>query len=267
MHSVLVEFSTPVWLQGFLPETIAIHTYGFLIATGALVAYMYLSRRLKKRYGVPAEQSQNLFIFLVVGAFIGGKLLFYLEDPAYYFGTPANMIKNMAGGFVFYGSLLACIPIVLWFAKKHEIPLLQMLDGIAITACLVHFFGRLGCFGAGCCHGLPYDGIFSVVYTDPICMAKPLNTGLHPTQLYSVALIGSILLLLLWLQKRQKFDGQLFLIYTILYAMGRSIIEIFRGDYQRGFIIEGYVSHSQLISLLMVVGVLIFYRYMWKKAG
>ena len=265
MHPTLFTIPIPEFLQGFLPNQIEIHTYGLLIAIGALLGYLYLSKRLKK-FGVSTDQAQNLFIYLVIGGFVGGKFFFYLEDPSYYFSTPANMIKKLGGGFVFYGSLIFDIPIVIWFIKKHKIPMLQMLDLVAITTCIVHMFGRLGCFGAGCCHGLPYDGPFSVIFTNPECLAKPLNTPLHPTQLYSVLLIGSILGILLFMQKRQKFDGQLFFFYMIFYAVGRSIIEIFRGDMKRGFVIGDYVSHSQFISLILVIIVGFFYWRLHKKS-
>lgn len=266
MHPTLFEFNVPKFLQGFLPSQISIHSYGLMIAIGALLAYLYLSKELKKRFGVSTDQSQNLFIFLVIGGFVGGKLLFYMENPAYYFGTPANMVKNIGGGFVFYGSLLFDIPIVFWFVRKHKIPTLKMLDLVAITACIAHIFGRMGCFGAGCCHGIPYDGLFSIIFTDPSCLAKPLNTPLHPTQLYSIFLIGGILAILLVVQKKQKFDGQLFLFYIMLYAFGRSIIEIFRGDMKRGFIIGDYVSHSQFISLILVLVVGFFYLRLYRKS-
>lgn len=265
MHPDLFSIPIPEFLQGFLPAQITVHTYGFFIALGALLGYLFLSSQMKKKFGVPKEEAQNLFIYLALGGFVGGKLFFYFENPSYYFGTPSNMLKNLGGGFVFYGSLIFDIPIVIWFIRKHKIPAMQMLDLIAITTCIVHIFGRMGCFGAGCCHGLPTDVIWSVVFTDPECLAKPLNTPLHPTQLYSVLLIGSILLILLWLRTRQKFDGQLFLVYIILYAIGRSIIEVFRGDFKRGFIIEGVLTHSQFISIILVIVVGLTYWWLLKK--
>ncbi|MFT5917819.1 MAG: phosphatidylglycerol:prolipoprotein diacylglycerol transferase [Flammeovirgaceae bacterium] len=265
MHPDLFSFPVPSFLQGFLPSQITVHTYGFMIALGALLAFWFLHSRMKKRFGVSLEEAQNLFILLVLGGFVGGKLLFYFENPSYYFGTPSNMMKNLGGGFVFYGSLIFCIPIVIWFIKRHKIPAMQMLDLVAITTCIVHIFGRMGCFGAGCCHGLVTEGFFSVIFTDPSCLAKPLNTPLHPTQLYSIALISSILIILLIVKKFQKFDGQLFLVYMLLYAIGRSIIEEFRGDFKRGYVFDGFLSHSQLISIILVVVVGVFYAWLWKK--
>jgi phosphatidylglycerol:prolipoprotein diacylglycerol transferase len=236
-----------------------------MIATGALVAYLYLSRQLKRHHGLPAEQSQNLFLLIVAAAFVGGKLLYYLEDPGRYLSNPGEMFRNMGNGFVFYGSLLAAVPVVVLFARRHRIPLMPFLDHIAITACLVHAFGRLGCFGAGCCYGLPTDAFWGVVYEHPLCMAKPLGQPLHPTQLYSAGMILSVLAVLLLVARRKRFHGQLFLLYILLYAAGRAVIENFRGDLHRGFVFDGWLSHSQLISLLLMAGVGGLYFYLWKN--
>ena len=119
---------------------------------------------------------------------------------------------------------------------------------------------------AGCCHGLPYDGPLSVTFTDSASLAEPLNTPLHPTQLYSVTLIALILLMLFRIKKRKIFDGQMFISYLILYASGRIVIEIFRGDLKRGFIIGDFISHSQFISLIVIsIAAYIYYR-LYNKA-
>jgi len=114
---------------------------------------------------------------------------------------------------------------------------------------------------AGCCHGKPWDGAWAVTFTDTHSLASPLYTALHPTQLYSATMIAIILVILLRIKKRQVFEGQVFLSYLILYATGRAVIEVFRGDISRGFIIDNYVSHSQLISLIMIIGAVgVYYK-------
>ena len=138
-----------------------------------------------------------------------------------------------------------------------------MLDVMAITTCLVHMFGRIGCFLAGCCYGLPTKSIFGVIYTDPTCLAEPKNIALHPTQLYEACYIFLVMLFLFFMRKHRKFYGQLFLLYLILYAVGRSVLEIFRGDETRGYIINKYLSHSQFIALFIVLVVIYFY-HRWK---
>ena len=134
-----------------------------------------------------------------------------------------------------------------------------MLDVMAAVTCIVHGFGRIGCFMAGCCYGLPTDSFLSVVFTNPVCQAEPLHTPLYPTQLVEAIFIFSILALLVMLKNRKQFDGQLFLIYLMVYAVGRGILEMFRGDIDRGFLIENILSNSQFISLIVISAALYFY--------
>ncbi len=262
MHPVLFEINIPSWLQGLFPEVITIYTYGFIIMMGAIVAITYTAITAKKKYGLPYEASNTLFVYLVIGAVVGGKIFFFFEDPAFY---SKNLSRLFTGsGFVFYGSLLTCIPVMLWFFKKHKLPVRGMLDIMAITTCIVHAIGRLGCFAAGCCYGKPTGSSFGVVFSDPLCVAKPLHTHLHPTQLYDAGQIFLILLILLWIGKKKQFDGQVFLSYLILYAIGRGIVEIFRGDISRGFVIDGILSNSQFISII-IIGVAVFYYRKYLK--
>ena len=240
-----------------------IHTYGFMIMTGAILGFIYISRKAKSELGIPREKIQSLAIIIILSAFIGGKVLFYLEEPSYYFNPPSNMFRNFRTGFVFYGSLIFVIPVTIWFFRREKWPMWQMLDLLAITGCIIHMFGRLGCFFAGCCYGLPTDSFLGITFTDPETQAEPMNTALHPTQLYEVTLIGSILIILWMLKRYERFKGSLFFIYIILYATGRSFTEMFRGDVRRGFIIEDVLSHSQFISIILIlicVGFLIYRR-------
>ncbi len=250
MHPVLFEFSV-------FGTTIPIYGYGVMIMLGAIMAYWYISHHAKSELGIPVENIQAFTRIVIVTAFVGGKLLYYMEDPAYYFSPPENMLKNFRTGFVFYGSLIFAIPSVIWYFRRKNLPLLPLLDIVAVGVVLLHVSGRMGCFLAGCCYGLPTDGSVYVEFTHLLSKA-PLNQHLHPTQLYSIVLLLSILTVLLMFKRHQRFQGQLFLIYIGLYAIGRGVIEIFRGDEIRGYIIDNYLTHSQFISLVLV-GIVIWY--------
>ncbi len=238
MHPILFKIPIPSFLQGFLPPEITIYSYGAMIFLGAILASSYLVIQLKRKFGLKRDDSLNLVIGIIIAAIVGGKIFLIFEDPSYFFKNPGALLGN--SGFVFYGSLVFALLIVYLFIRKYSLKVWPFLDIIAITTLIVHFFGRIGCFMAGCCHGLPYDGIFSVVFTDPQCVADPLNTALHPTQLYSALMLLSILLLLLFIKKHLRFDGQVFLLYLMLYSSGRSFIEEFRGDEARGFVFNGF---------------------------
>ena len=263
MHPVLFHIPIPEFLQGILPAQLTIYAYGALIALGAVAGYIFSSWRAKKELDIPAERIRDLLLFLIIAAFVGGKLFFYFEAPDKYFSNPIKMLQITSGGFVFYGSLLFAIPVLLWYFKKNNLPSLPLLDIMAITGTIVHFFGRAGCYFAGCCYGVPTEGDWGVMFTHEASKA-PTDVHLHPTQLYSASMILTIGLILWFFKQRKRFDGQIFLIYMALYAFGRSIIEVYRGDEARGYIIDGILSHSQFISLV-VIAVIIYIYVKWDK--
>jgi phosphatidylglycerol:prolipoprotein diacylglycerol transferase len=242
---------------------ITIYSYGMLIALGAIAGVWYMAVRGKREVGLTFDQANSLFLFIFIAAFVGGKVFLFFEDPSYYLAKPLKLLGGK--GFVFYGSFLFAIPTMLWFFKKQKLHTFKMLDIMAITTCLVHMFGRIGCFLAGCCYGTETHSMFGVVFTDPACSAEPLNTPLHPTQLYEAGYIFLVMIFLLFLRDRKTFNGQLFLSYLFLYAIGRFAIEYFRGDLARGFVIDDYLSHSQFIALLIALVVVAYYFHLRKR--
>lgn len=251
MHPVLFEIGG-----------ITVYSYGFMIALGVIGAVAYLFYQGRKDVGLTFDQANTLFLLIFIAAFVGGKFFLLLENPSLYLNSPAKLFTGR--GFVFYGSFLFAIPTMLWFFKRNKLNTYKMLDVMAIVTCIVHMFGRIGCFMAGCCYGKPTDGPLAITFTSEACQA-PVNVPLVPTQLLEAGYILLVMILLLVIKSRfQKFYGQLFLLYLILYAIGRSVLEIFRGDAARGFVIDGYLSHSQFIALI-IIGVTGYVYFRWSK--
>ena len=262
MYPDFFSISVPEFLKGmlsFLPEQITVHAYGTLVA-------LFYTEKQSIKIGVKKARIIDLFIWVFIAAYIGGRFFHFFEKPDYYFGDPANMLTFSGSGFVFYGSLIFAIPALLIFFKVYKMPGMQMIDIIAFVAVIVHIFGRMGCFMAGCCHGIPTDSFVGVTFTHANSQADPLGVPLHPTQLYSVFMLLIIFVVLIIIKNRKMFAGQLFLTYVVLYAVGRSVIEEFRGDEIRGFIFNDFLSHSQLISLITGTIAGYFYWLFYKKA-
>jgi len=266
MYPIIFQFEIPTFLQGLLPEKATIYSYGLFIALGTVLAYAHTAYFSRKQYLVPISKTLDLVLLLIVAAVIGGKFFFFFEDPSKYLSEPDLLLKSFENGFVFFGSLLFCIPAMLWFFKRNNLPVLGMLDIMALTTCIVHLFGRMGCFFAGCCYGLPTNLPWGVSFNHPLSHAKPLNTHLHPSQIYSVISLSILISFLWYLKKHKQFDGQVFLLYLILYSTARIFLEMFRGDYARGFIIDNLLTHSQLISLIIILIASLFYRKMKSQA-
>jgi phosphatidylglycerol---prolipoprotein diacylglyceryl transferase len=234
-----------------------IYSYGVMIALGTIAGVAYMAIQGKKVAGLTFDQANALFLIIFAAAFIGGKFFLLFENSGYYLNNIGRLFTGR--GFVFYGSFLFAVPAMLIYFRKNKLPVYEMLDVMAITTCLVHSFGRIGCFLAGCCYGRSTDSFLSVSFHNEACYAKPLHTPLHPTQLYEAFFIFSVMILLLYLRKQRKFPGQLFFLYLLFYACGRFFIEYLRGDISRGYIIENYLSNSQLIAILIFSSVLILY--------
>lgn len=264
MFPVLLKFKTPTWLAGILGNEITLYSYGFMILVGVLMAYLWVWYR-RKDFGLDSDTISELFMWCFAGVFIGGKLFYYFENPAKYLEQPALMFKNMGAGFVFYGSFIVTIPILIWVFRKKKLPVLPMFDLVAIAGTLVHGFGKVGCLLSGCCHGLVCEGkSWGITYHHPQSSAEPLHTALYPTQVYDAVMVLGIGALLIYLYQRKSFHGQLILLYAMIYGVGRTITEIYRGDEARGFIIGNWLSHSQFIAVL-ILGVSVYLWLRWRK--
>ena len=237
---------------------ISLYSYGFMIALGSMAGVAYMAIQGKRDVGLSFDQANLLFLAICLAAFVGGKVFLVFENFSYYLAHPGKLLTG--SGFVFYGSFLFAIPTMFLFFKKNKLPTYAMLDVMAVTTCLVHMFGRIGCFMAGCCYGKLTDSVLGVTFTDSTCQAQPLHTPLHPTQLYEASYIFVVMVILLVLRRRKKFYGQLFLVYLMLYAIGRFLLEYLRGDTGRGFVVDNYISNSQFVAVVILVTVTVVYR-------
>jgi phosphatidylglycerol---prolipoprotein diacylglyceryl transferase len=230
---------------------LTIHTYGFLVALGFLAGIGFAVRQAKKE-GIPTDRVLDLSFYVLIAAIIGSRLLFIFINAGHYLKNPVDMFKIWEGGLVFYGGVLLAVPTAIWYVKKTGLGFWNTADIFAPSIAIGHAFGRLGCFAAGCCYGKLSEALpWSVVFSDPECLA-PLNVALHPVQLYESAGEFINFAILFALRRNKKFDGQMFMTYLLLYGVLRFIVEFFRGDTARGFLV-GPVSVSQGISMLIVL--------------
>ncbi len=228
----------------------ALNTYGLLVALGFLVGLWFAGRRAH-HYGIKKQDVYDLGVWLIVGAFLGAKVLLILVDPQAFLQNPAGIIRSFG---VFFGGFLGAAAASIWFFRRRGIPVFDGADLLAPSIALGHGVGRLGCFAAGCCYGSPTDGPLAVTFHDLHAhefTGVPLGIDLHPTQLYEAGAEFGLCLFLLWFASRQKFRGQLFFLWLGLYSVFRFSVEFLRGD-PRGFLLDGLLSTSQFLSLLLL---------------
>jgi len=243
-------------------------TYGVLVALGVLMG-LWISVRNSEKQGIKPENAWDFGIALVLAGILGAKILYIVLDwrSGHAYGQNLREIftlDTLQAGGVFSGGLVAAFAVAWWFLRKHQMPALATCDAFSPGLAMGHAIGRLGCFAAGCCWGKPTNHFWGVTFTNPLAqqiVGTPLNQALEPTQLFESAVEFSIFLLLTWMLKRKKFDGQIFGAYLFLYGVARFLLEFLRGDPGRGGpYFGGLLSGTQLISIgLVLTGGLIWY--------
>ena len=153
------------------------------------------------------------------------------------------------GGFI--GALFAC---AIFFRRHPELPFWPTADLCGPAIALGQAIGRIGCFMAGDDYGRPTDLPWGIAFTDLDAArigGAPLGVKLHPVQLYESVVCLVLFAFLVRVSRRKRFDGEVILAYTLLYAMARFALELFRGDVDRGFVAHGLLSTSQFIALVL----------------
>jgi phosphatidylglycerol:prolipoprotein diacylglycerol transferase len=228
----------------------AVHTYGFFVAIGFLLA-ISLAIREAKRVGEDPEKIIDLSLYIIIAAIIGSRLLYVAINWRDFRADPLEIIRIWNGGLVFYGGLIGASLVTIWYLRKHQLHVWKTADIFAPSIALGQSIGRIGCFFAGCCYGKVCHDWWCVTFTHPESLA-PKGVPLHPVQLYSAANAFLIYFVLIRLRRSKKFEGELFWVYTLLYAITRSFIEFFRGDY-RGALFGGLLSTAQTMGIVMAL--------------
>jgi phosphatidylglycerol:prolipoprotein diacylglycerol transferase len=237
----------------FMIGSIPVHTYGFLIALGFLTA-VFVIRSLSIRSKLDAEKILDLTFWMLLIGFLGARILYIITRFDYFMADPGAILRVWEGGLVFLGGPIACIPFAIWYIKKHKLPPWQTCDILVIGLTVNHAFGRLGCLAAGCCYGKPTGSGWGITLYSDLVDKDLQGVPLHPTQIYESVALFILFFGLLYTYKKRAFDGQVVLTYFMAYPVIRSVIEIFRGDLIRGFVIDGILSTSQFLSIVIFVG-------------
>jgi phosphatidylglycerol---prolipoprotein diacylglyceryl transferase len=249
-----------------------VNTYGVFLALAFLCA-IFVTVRLAARDGLPKEKIYDLCLWLLLSSLVGSKLLMLFTEPEYR-ANPKLLfsLDFLRSGGVFYGGLIGALLTGFFLMRRWKLPWWKTADACAPGIALGNFFGRQGCFSAGCCWGKPTTLPWGVQFTEAGHEITGVPTGvhLHPTQLYESFAMLIVFFFLLWLHKKKKFSGQVILAYAVIYAMVRFMIEFVRDD-PRGDVLGlttlTGLSTSQLIGLVVGIGALILLIVRWRHAS
>ncbi|MCL2484840.1 MAG: prolipoprotein diacylglyceryl transferase [Endomicrobia bacterium] len=231
---------------------VTVYTYGFFIAVGFIAAISYVSHILKQtKSGVlTRDELYNLFFGLIISAITGARILYILVNFNAFLASPLDIFKIWQGGLVYYGGFIAAIAFFILYAFKTKKSFLKMSDIVAPALALGHFFGRIGCFFAGCCYGKECALPWSVAFTNSDSLAVQ-HVHVHPTQLYEAFANIALFVFLHFYNKKKHASGMTLAFYLIIYAVMRFTVEFFRGDFRGEYYLG--LSISQIISLILFI--------------
>ena len=195
----------------------AIHWYGVLLAVGMLAGVWTATRRCVLDKLQPTVIT-DLAPWLVGGVIVGARTLYVISYwDVQFAGKPLWHIFNLrSGGLVFYGGLIGAVAATYIYLKVKKLPVWKVADAMAPSIALGHAIGRIGCLMFGCCFGRVCDLPWAVQFPE----GHPTHPDyLHPTQIYESLLHFALYLRLAWLYRRKKFDGQVFGMYLVVYAL------------------------------------------------
>jgi phosphatidylglycerol---prolipoprotein diacylglyceryl transferase len=234
-------------------------TYGVLLAVGFL-AGLYVAAWQARRSGLDSGRIIDMGVYVLLAGLVGAKLMLLAVDWRHYVRNPGDLFAIFRSGGVFYGGLLGGLLVALWYARKHALPGWRTADVLAPGVAIGQSIGRLGCLAAGCCYGKTAHVPWAVTFTDVYAartLGTPLDTPLHPSQIYESLACLLVFVVLVWLAPRKKFHGQVLLAYVTLYSAARFGLEFFRGDSSRGFI--GPFSTSQAVAIVLTLVAALLY--------
>ncbi len=228
---------------------LSVRWYGIIITLGIILAFSYCAYRAKQE-GIDFDNLLDIAIFTIIFGVIGARAYYVLTSLEHY-DSFYDVIAIWEGGLAIYGAVIAGALTIWLVCRKKKIQPLKMMDATAPGVMIGQIVGRWGNF----CNGEAHGGIVSE--GSPLYFLRmglyPHNIKgvqgmayVHPAFLYESVwnLIG--FLIIHFLYKKKKFDGQVLLMYLTWYGFGRMLIEGLRTD----SLMVGVFRISQIVGFL-----------------
>jgi phosphatidylglycerol:prolipoprotein diacylglycerol transferase len=224
-----------------------VHSYGLMIAIGICIGFG-LCLYYAPRHNLSRDRYMDLMICLLLGGFGGAKLLGLIVNLGQVLDGTITLWQALSVTVV-YGGIVGGMIVCGTYCLITKTDFWSYADLALPCAAITHGIGRIGCFLAGCCYGMEYNGFGAVVFSNSIY--APNGVSLFPSQIVSsVFLITYGIIALILCNRKKHKRGDFATTYFIVYGLARTIIEFFRGDAERGFVFA--LSTSQFISIFFV---------------
>ncbi|WP_108060448.1 prolipoprotein diacylglyceryl transferase [Poseidonibacter lekithochrous] len=250
--------------------SISVHWYGIMYALALLSAIMIAKWFIKKdKLPISNDLFDSYIWWAEIGVILGariGYILFYDPNTMYYLTNPWQIFNPFVdgtftgiSGMSYHGAFIGFILASYLFCKKNKVSFWFLTDIAVLGISAAYVFGRIGNFFNQELVGRVTDVPWGIYVG---------NTLRHPSQLYEAILEGLVVFAILaYFRKRKSFDGQLALMYGILYSAMRITAEFFRQpDVQLGFLYSDWLTMGILQSMGVLLICLATFFYISKRS-
>ena len=212
--------------RGFSIGPLNIHYYGVIIAIGLMLAVLYGCKR-SREFGLKQDDVLDGVLWITPFAIICARLYYCIFSWDQYAADPISILYIWQGGLAIYGGVLGAAAGIILFCKIKKIKIGALLDVVALGFLIGQSIGRWGNFFNREAFGAATDSFFRMGLMNRY-------TGqfeyYHPTFLYESLWNAAGFVLLHFLSRKRKYDGQIALGYAAWYGLGRALIEGLRVD-------------------------------------
>jgi phosphatidylglycerol:prolipoprotein diacylglycerol transferase len=205
-----------------------------------VIVVMILSRKFKYK-------TDELFAMLLLNniGIIGGGLLYtYIISKGIGFSSLGGVLGGLL--FLYLYSLIS--------NKDYKYMMILFMPSIP----LMYAIGKIGCFVAGCCYGIPYNGIGHIVYHHS--MVAPLNTNLFPVQIVETIIFLLIFIYIIIKFYKNQISIKLIMNEIIICGIAKLLLDFFRFEHTFKLI-----TSNQIMCLILIIFSSIYLLRMNKK--
>ena len=218
-----IEINPP---KGFEIGPVHIQFYGAIIAFGLVLAGFYAMKR-KSQFGITENDLLDGLLWIVPFAILCARLYYCAFEWERYADNPIRILYIWEGGLAIYGGVIGAVVGIFVYAKIKKLSPFALLDLVGLGFLIGQAIGRWGNFFNREAHGGVTDNFLRMGLLDPVTRQGEYY---HPTFLYECLwnVVGFVILH--FLSKKRKYDGQIALGYVAWYGLGRPLIEGLRTD-------------------------------------
>ena len=235
---------------------IEVRWYGVLIALGMVLATLLTYKRAP-RHGLEPDRILDFILICIPAGIVGARLYYVIFNWSMYEGDFLKIINLRLGGLAIHGGLIFGIAAAVILCAVWKIRPLNVMDLAVPGVALAQAIGRWGNYFNSEAHGGPTDLPWAVTVN---------GQTYHPTFLYESIWCFLLFLFLIYMDNHRRFEGQIFLLYGILYSVERFFVEALRTD----SLLIGPFKQAQVLSFSVIVvftvAYVILYKH-WKKKG